>query len=117
MKKFAKTHEWLDTETGHVGISLHAQEQLGDVVFVDLPQVGRNVKKGEVIVSIESVKAAGDVYAPVSGKIVAVNEKLNANPELINQDPEGEGWIVKIELSDPVEIDELLSEEDYKNSL
>ncbi|MFN3328761.1 MAG: glycine cleavage system protein GcvH, partial [Fervidobacterium pennivorans] len=111
------THEWFDTETGFVGVSSHAQEQLGDVVFVDLPKVGREVKKGEVIVSIESVKAAGDVYAPVSGKIVAVNEKLNATPELINQDPEGEGWIVKIEASNPAELDELLSEEEYKNSL
>ncbi|MFN6992542.1 MAG: glycine cleavage system protein H, partial [Fervidobacterium sp.] len=68
MKKFTKTHEWFDTETGFVGVSSHAQEQLGDVVFVDLPKVGREAKKGEVIVSIESVKAAGDVYAPVSGK-------------------------------------------------
>ncbi|MFN3691839.1 MAG: glycine cleavage system protein GcvH [Fervidobacterium sp.] len=117
MKKFAKTHEWFDTETGFVGITSHAQEQLGDVVFVDLPQVGREVKKGEVIVSIESVKAAGDVYSPVSGKIVAVNEKLNTTPELINQDPEGEGWIVKIEVSNPAEIDELLSEQEYKTSL
>lgn len=117
MKKFTKTHEWFDTDTGFVGISSHAQEQLGDVVFVDLPQIGREVKKGEVIVSIESVKAAGDVYAPVSGKIVAVNEKLNATPELINQDPEGEGWIVKLEVSNPAELDELLSEEEYKNSL
>lgn len=114
MKKYAKTHEWFDTETGYVGVSNYAQDKLGDIVYVDLPQVGREVKKGEVIVSLESVKAAGDVYAPVSGKIVEVNEKVNATPELVNQDPEGEGWLVKIEAVNPAEFDELLTEEEYK---
>ncbi|HOJ95025.1 glycine cleavage system protein GcvH [Fervidobacterium sp. 2310opik-2] len=117
MKKYAKTHEWFDTETGLVGISNHAQEQLGDIVFVDLPQVGKEVKKGEVILSLESVKAAGDIYAPVSGKIVEVNEKVSATPELVNQDPEGEGWLVKIEPTNPSEIEELLTEEEYKKIL
>lgn len=114
MKKYAKTHEWFDTETGYVGVSNYAQDKLGDIVYVDLPQVGREVKKGEVIVSLESVKAAGDVYAPVSGKIVEVNEKVNATPELVNQDPEGEGWLVKMEATNPAEFDELLTEEEYK---
>jgi glycine cleavage system H protein len=117
MKKYAKTHEWVDIETGIVGITNHAQEQLGDIVYVDLPQVGREVKKGEVIVSLESVKAAGDVYAPVSGKIIEVNEKVNATPELVNQDPEGEGWLVKIEPINPAEFDELLTEEEYKKTI
>ncbi|MEJ5258449.1 MAG: glycine cleavage system protein GcvH [Fervidobacterium sp.] len=117
MKRFAKTHEWYDNETGYVGVSQYAQEQLGDIVYVDLPAVGKEVKKGDVIVSLESVKAAGDVYAPVSGKIVAVNDKVNTNPEIINQDPEGEGWLVKIEASNPAEFDELMSEEEYRKSL
>jgi glycine cleavage system H protein len=117
MKKYTKTHEWIDTETGKVGVSNYAQEQLGDIVYVELPAVGKEVKKGERIASLESVKAAGDVYAPVSGKIVAVNEKVNATPELINQDPEGEGWIVQIEISNPAELDELLTENEYKATL
>ncbi|WP_448375077.1 glycine cleavage system protein GcvH [Fervidobacterium sp.] len=117
MRRYAKTHEWIDTDSGLMGISNHAQEELGDIVFVELPAVGREVKKGEVIVSLESVKAAGDVYAPVSGKIVAVNDKVNATPELINQDPEGEGWLVKIEPSNPSDFDELMTEEEYKNTL
>ncbi|ANE42064.1 MAG: glycine cleavage system protein GcvH [Fervidobacterium pennivorans] len=117
MKKYTKTHEWIDTETGKVGVSNYAQEQLGDIVYVELPAVGKEVKKGDRIVSLESVKAAGDVYAPVSGKIVAVNEKVNATPELINQDPEGEGWLVQIEISNPAELDELLTEDEYKASL
>ncbi|QIV78290.1 glycine cleavage system protein GcvH [Fervidobacterium pennivorans] len=117
MKKYTKTHEWIDTETGKVGVSNYAQEQLGDIVYVELPAVGKEVKKGERIVSLESVKAAGDVYAPVSGKIVAVNDKVNAMPELINQDPEGEGWLVQIEMSNPAELDELLTEDEYKATL
>ncbi|WP_448378498.1 glycine cleavage system protein GcvH [Fervidobacterium sp.] len=117
MKKYTKTHEWIDTETGKVGVSNYAQEQLGDIVYVELPAVGKEVKKGERIVSLESVKAAGDVYAPVSGKIVAVNDKVNATPELINQDPEGEGWLVQIEISNPAELDELLTEDEYKATL
>jgi len=117
MKKYTKTHEWIDTETGKVGVSNYAQEQLGDIVYVELPAVGKEVKKGERIVSLESVKAAGDVYAPVSGKIVAVNEQVNATPELINQDPEGEGWLIQIEISNPAELDELLTEDEYKASL
>ncbi|HOQ40362.1 MAG TPA: glycine cleavage system protein GcvH [Fervidobacterium sp.] len=117
MKKYAKSHEWFDTESGHVGISNHAQEQLGDIVYVDLPAIGKEVKKGEVIVSLESVKAAGDVYAPVSGKIVAVNDKISATPELVNQDSEGEGWLIKLEPTNPSEIDELLDEASYKKMI
>lgn len=116
MKKFAKTHEWVkvDGNLAVVGISNHAQEKLGDVVYVDLPQVGKVVKKAEAFMSVESVKAASDIYAPVSGKIVEVNEKLSNQPELINKDAEGEGWLVKIEMSDPNELSDLLDEESYR---
>jgi len=116
VKKFAKTHEWVkvDGNLAVVGISNHAQEKLGDVVYVDLPQVGKVVKKDEAFMSVESVKAASDIYAPVSGKIVEVNEKLSNQPELINKDAEGEGWLVKIEMSDPNELSDLLDEESYR---
>jgi len=116
VKKFAKTHEWVEVNgnLAVVGISNHAQEKLGDVVYVDLPQVGKVVKKGEAFMSVESVKAASDIYAPVSGKIVEVNEKLSNQPELLNKDAEGEGWLVKIEMSDPAELSDLLDEEAYR---
>lgn len=116
MMKFAKTHEWVKVEgkIAVVGISNHAQEKLGDVVYVDLPQVGKVVKKGEVFMSVESVKAASDIYAPVSGKIIEVNQKLSNQPELINKDAEGEGWLVKIEMSDPGELTDLLDDESYR---
>ncbi|AAD35304.1 glycine cleavage system protein GcvH [Thermotoga maritima] len=116
MKKYTKTHEWVSIEdkVATVGITNHAQEQLGDVVYVDLPEVGREVKKGEVVASIESVKAAADVYAPLSGKIVEVNEKLDTEPELINKDPEGEGWLFKMEISDEGELEDLLDEQAYQ---
>lgn len=116
MMKFAKTHEWVKVEgkIAIVGISNHAQEKLGDVVYVDLPQVGKVVKKGEVFMSVESVKAASDIYAPVSGKIVEVNQKLSNQPELINKDAEGEGWLVKIEMSDAGELADLLDREAYR---
>ncbi len=84
------------------------------MVYVDLPEVGREVKKGEVVASIESVKAAADVYAPLSGKIVEVNEKLDTEPELINKDPEGEGWLFKMEISDEGELEDLLDEQAYQ---
>ncbi|AIY86293.1 glycine cleavage system protein H [Thermotoga sp. 2812B] len=116
MKKYTKTHEWVVVEdkVATVGITNHAQEQLGDVVYVDLPEVGREVKRGEVVASIESVKAAADVYAPLSGKIVEVNEKLDTEPELINKDPEGEGWLFKMEISDESELEDLLDEQAYQ---
>jgi glycine cleavage system H protein len=116
MKKYTKTHEWVVVEdkVATVGITNHAQEQLGDVVYVDLPEVGREVKKGEVVASIESVKAAADVYAPLSGKIVEVNEKLDTEPELLNKDPEGEGWLFKMEMSDESELEDLLDEQAYQ---
>ncbi|MFN3283963.1 MAG: glycine cleavage system protein GcvH, partial [Pseudothermotoga sp.] len=112
MKKYAKTHEWVsvDGEIATVGITNFAQEKLGDVVYVDLPQVNKEVKKGTAFMSVESVKAASDIYAPVSGKVVQVNGKLNDQPELVNKDPEGEGWLVKIQMIDQAELNDLLDE-------
>lgn len=116
MKKFTKTHEWIQVENsvGTIGITEYAQEKLGDVVYADLPEVGKTVKKGEILLSLESVKAASDVYAPVSGKVVEVNTALEDKPEIVNKDAEGEGWLVKIEIIDPAELEDLLDEEDYK---
>jgi len=116
MKKYTKTHEWIELSdgTGTVGITNYAQEKLGDVVYVELPDVGKKVKKGEAVLTVESVKAASDVYSPADGEVVEVNETLNDNPGLINEDPEGKGWIFKIKVENPSQLDELLSEEEYK---
>ncbi|MCS7233932.1 MAG: glycine cleavage system protein GcvH [Synergistetes bacterium] len=114
--KYTKEHEWIRIENGvgTVGITHYAQEQLGDIVFVELPSTGRDVGKMETVAVVESVKAASDIYTPVSGKIIEVNEELNSSPNLINEDPYGKGWIFKIKLSDPREIKELLSAEEYE---
>ncbi|HNR78901.1 MAG TPA: glycine cleavage system protein GcvH [Mesotoga infera] len=116
MKKYTKTHEWVsvDGDIATVGISDHAQDHLGDVVYIDLPEAGKSLKKGDVLCTIESVKAASDVYAPVSGKIVEVNVELDSSPETINSDAEGAGWIAKIKLSSPTELDSLMDLEAYK---
>ncbi len=114
--RYTSEHEWIRVENGigTVGITSYAQEQLGDIVFVELPEVGREVKKMEGVAVVESVKAASDIYTPVSGKIVEVNEDLNSSPNLINEDPYGKGWLFKIELSKPEELEELLSAEEYE---
>jgi len=98
--KYSKEHEWLRQEgnTGVVGITLFAQDQLGDVVFVELPEVGRVLKAGEQFGVVESVKTVSDLYSPANGKVVAVNEKLADKPEVVNSDPYGEGWMVKLEI-------------------
>ncbi|MGQ9735134.1 MAG: glycine cleavage system protein GcvH [Thermaceae bacterium] len=116
---YAKTHEWALPEGGEVivGITDHAQEQLGDVVYVELPQVGRKVAAQEAVAVVESVKTASDIYAPVAGVIVAVNEALTATPELINQDPYGEGWIFKLKPDNLSDLDSLLDAEAYSASL
>lgn len=109
--RFAPSHEWvLDNGDGTVtmGVSDHAQELLGDVVFVELPEVGREVEAGEEFSLVESVKAASDIYSPVSGEIVAINEALEDEPETVNSEPFEGGWIVKIKLSDAAELDKLL---------
>lgn len=115
-RKYTKDHEWVElgTDRPKVGVTSFAQEQLGDVVFVELPKVGDEVKAGNAFAVVESVKAVSDVYAPVSGTVVQVNEKLGESPELINQDPHGEGWIAVIQMTAPAEVDNLLSAEEYE---
>lgn len=114
-RRYTKTHEWLtvDGKTATVGITDFAQAQLGDVVFLDLPKPGRKLTRGETLGVIESVKAASDLFAPVTGTIAAVNDKLSAHPELVNSDPYGEGWLLKVELSGELPSD-LLDETAYK---
>ncbi|MEJ5080738.1 MULTISPECIES: glycine cleavage system protein GcvH [unclassified Ochrobactrum] len=112
---FTEDHEWISIEGGvaTVGITIHAQEQLGDLVFVDLPEIGRTVSKGEGIVVVESVKAASDVYAPVDGEVVEVNEAVSSDPALVNQAAEGEGWLFKLKLSDESQLTGLLDKAGY----
>jgi glycine cleavage system H protein len=114
--KFTKDHEWikLDGEVATVGITDYAQKQLGDVVFVELPEVGRNVVAGKEAAVVESVKAASEVYAPVAGDVVEVNEALADDPALVNRDPQGEGWFVKLRIENQSELDSLLDEAAYK---
>src|SRR5579883_414362 len=116
---YTKEHEWVRAEgdTGVVGITNYAQEQLGDIVYVDLPKPGTRVEQGKTLGSVESVKAVSDIYAPVSGEVIEVNETLAASPERLNSDPHGEAWLVKIKLSAPSEIKQLLSAGDYQNYL
>jgi len=113
--RYTKTDEWAKKEDNKVreGITDYAQKELKDIVGVELPEVGAEVKKGEAIGALESVKATADLYATVSGKVVEVNERLLEEPELLNKDPYGEGWIVVIEMSNPKEYDELLTPEAY----
>jgi glycine cleavage system H protein len=117
--KFSKDHEWIkvDGDTGTVGITEYAQEQLGDVVFVELPDIGRTVAKGEDFAVVESVKAASEIYAPVSGEVVAANDTLNDNPALINESAMADGWIVKVKLADAGELGDLMDEAAYKQML
>jgi glycine cleavage system H protein len=113
---FTPDHEWInieDHEAATVGITLHAQDALGDIVFVDLPEVGRTFKKGEVAGVVESVKAAADVYMPVGGEIVEVNESLRKDPSLATKDPMGEGWFFKVHVTDMAEFDQLMDPPAY----
>ncbi|HOJ25552.1 MAG TPA: glycine cleavage system protein GcvH [Bacteroidales bacterium] len=117
--KYAKTHEWVrvDGEYAYIGISDFAQSELGDIVYVDVPTVEENLSKGDVFGTIEAVKTVSDVYLPISGEVIEFNEALATNPELINKDPYGEGWIVKVKMTNPAEIDNLLSADDYKAAI
>jgi len=118
--KFTKSHEWIreeDDGTVVVGITDHAQAALGDLVFVEPPEVGSEVAVGEACAVVESVKAASDVYSPVSGEVVEANEALADSPELVNQDPYGDGWIMRIELSDASELDRLMDADSYEATL
>ncbi len=113
--KYTKTHEWVKVEgnKAKVGITYHAQEQLHDIVYVELPNVGDELKKGENLGVVESVKAASDIYAPLSGKVIAINQEVVDSPELLNQDPY-KNWLVEMEITNPSEIDELLDAEEYQ---
>ncbi|MBI1786221.1 MAG: glycine cleavage system protein GcvH [Acidobacteria bacterium] len=114
--RYTKEHEWVmvEGETGTVGITDHAQDALGDIVYVDLPKVGTRVEMGKSLGSVESVKAVSDIYAPVSGEVTEINELLATAPEKLNEDPHGAAWLVKIRLSDPAEAAGLLSAADYE---
>jgi glycine cleavage system H protein len=114
--KFTKEHEWLriDGDIGTVGITDHAQEQLGDLVFIELPDIGKSVAQGDEAAVVESVKAATEVYAPVTGEVVEVNEALNDDPAKVNSDAMGEGWFFKIRIADAGEADSLLDEAAYR---
>jgi len=113
---FSQDHEWIDVdgETGTVGISDYAQGQLGDIVFVEVPEDGKQLAKGDDAAVVESVKAASDVYSPVSGTVIEGNAALADDPALVNSDPEGEGWFYKITLSDPSELEALMDESAYE---
>ena len=113
--KFSKDHEWVTVSGGvaTIGISDHAQAQLGDVVFVDLPKVGRAVKAHESVATVESVKAASDIYVPVSGEVVEVNSELSGDPALVNRSPESDGWFMKVKLSEEGELNELRDKAAY----
>lgn len=114
--KYAKTHEWvrLSGELATIGITDHAQSQLGELVFVELPEIGRTVEPEEATAVVESVKAASDVYAPISGEVVEVNEALNDNPEQVNDDAFGEGWLFRMKVSDKAQLNNLLDADAYK---
>jgi glycine cleavage system H protein len=113
--KYAKSHEWvrISGDAGTVGITDHAQHELTDIVFVELPAVGRKVKAGEACAVVESVKTASDIYSPVSGEIIEINPAVVDNPALVNTDPHAAGWFYKLKLSQPAELDVLLSSSDY----
>ena len=115
-KRYTEDHEWVMVSGGEatVGISNHAQEQLGDIVFVELPAVGKALAKGKEAAVVESVKAASEIYAPADGEVTAVNEALNDEPGMVNGDPEGNGWFFKMKLSNPQQVADLMDEAAYK---
>ncbi len=117
--KYSKEHEWVSTEdeVATVGITDHAQEQLGEIVFIELPAVGDKVSKDDPFGVIESVKAVSDIYAPVSGTVVAINEELPESPEMVNEDPYGDGWLIKIKVSDDSDFDDLMDSAEYEEMI
>ena len=116
---FSKDHEWVEVEgdVATIGITAYAAEQLGDVVFVELPDAGKTIAVGEALAVVESVKAASDVYAPVSGEVIAANDVLSDTPETVNEAPEASGWFVKVKLSRPAEVDDLMDRAGYETFL
>jgi glycine cleavage system H protein len=111
--RYTREHEWIEVGAGKIGITDYAQNTLGDIVFVDLPKVGTTIEKGKVFGSVESVKAVSDLYSPVTGTVLEVNEELATAPEKINTDAHG-AWMLKVEITDPSQVDQLLSAEDYE---
>ena len=116
-KKYSKDHEWvlIENEIATVGITNYAQESLGDIVFIELPEIGRLVKSGEQIGVVESVKAASDLFSPISGNVIESNTALNDHPELVNEDPFGEGWLIRVTISSVNELDGLMSASGYQS--
>ena len=114
--RYTKEHEWTlpEGDVATIGITFHAQKELGDIVYVDLPKVGAKIEQGKTLGSVESVKAVSDVYSPLSGEVVEVNELLSAEPEKLNEDPHGAAWLVKVRMSAPDQIKNLLSADDYQ---
>jgi len=117
--KYSKDHEWIKIEgdVGTIGITEFAQKQMGDVVYVEMPETGTELEENQTFGVIESVKAVSDMYSPISGEVVEVNEALNDAPELVNEDPHGKGWIMKIKIKDPAELEEMMSFSDYEKFL
>ncbi len=117
--RYTKDHEWIRVEgdTGYIGITDFAQGELGDIVFIEIETIGDQLKKEEVFGTIEAVKTVSDLFMPVSGEVLEVNPMLEESPEIVNKDPYGAGWMVKIQISDPAEVKSLLSAEDYKKLL
>jgi glycine cleavage system H protein len=117
--KFSKEHEWVAAEgaVATVGLTDHAQEQLGEIVFIELPAVGDKVSKDDPFGVVESVKAVSDIYAPVSGTVTAINEDLPESPEIVNEDPYGDGWLIKVQISDTTDLDDLMDDEEYEEMI
>ena len=117
--KYSKEHEWVAAEetAATIGITDHAQEQLGEIVYIELPSIGEKVSKDDPFGVVESVKAVSDIYAPVSGTVLEVNEDLAESPEVINEDPYGDGWLIKVRVSDPADLDDLLDNEEYEQMI
>ena len=117
--KYTETHEWVKEKNGKavVGITDHAQSELTDIVFVELPEVGKEVKKGDELCVVESVKSVSEIYAPLSGKVVGVNKKLDDSPETVNGSPYDDGWLVELEIKDPSEVTNLLDAVSYKKTI
>jgi glycine cleavage system H protein len=117
--RYTKEHEWVLIEggTGTIGITDHAQHELGDIVYVDLPKVGQPVEKGQSFGSVESVKAVSDIYSPVTGSVTAINDLVTSSPEKLNEDPHGAGWLIKVNLGSADEVNGLMTAEDYQKYL
>ena len=114
---YTESHEWVDPETGKVGITDYAQDELGDIVFVEFPGVGDHIETDAELGVVESIKAGSDIYSPVSGEVTAVNDALEGEPELLNEDPYGDGWLVEFDLDDEDEVEDLLTPEEYESQL